>query len=156
MKRKQLNILPMAEPSELLLTPSLTIPIIKSLLQLLKFGQIWKKLVQDLSLNIVLRMMPKCWSGLLPPCFLWPQWQERNACRITDMHFIEKNSRLQYLIRFQNTGTDTTYKVRIQDEISDKLDLQSLGLKVQATHLILHWKTAGCLPSPLIRFIFSG
>lgn len=48
---------------------------------------------------------------------------------ITDMHFIEKNSRLQYLIRFQNTGTDTAYKVRIQDEISDKLDLQSLRIE---------------------------
>ncbi|MFN8332010.1 MAG: hypothetical protein U0T81_12480 [Saprospiraceae bacterium] len=45
------------------------------------------------------------------------------------MHFIEKNSRLQYLIRFQNTGTDTAYKVRIQDEISDKLDLQSLRIE---------------------------
>lgn len=40
-----------------------------------------------------------------------------------DEHFIEPGQDLEYHIRFQNTGTDTAFNVRIEDVISDKLDL---------------------------------
>lgn len=40
-------------------------------------------------------------------------------------HFIEPGQELDYLIRFQNTGTDTAFNVRIDDVISDKLDLST-------------------------------
>ncbi len=43
-------------------------------------------------------------------------------------HFIEKNTPLEYMIRFQNTGTDTAYKVVLVDTLSPFLSPQSLRL----------------------------
>ncbi len=37
-------------------------------------------------------------------------------------HFIERNTDLEYLIRFQNTGTDTAFKVVVLDTLSQYLD----------------------------------
>ncbi|MEO1259775.1 MAG: T9SS type A sorting domain-containing protein [Bacteroidota bacterium] len=39
-----------------------------------------------------------------------------------DEHFIKKNTDIDYLIRFQNTGTDTAFKVVIIDELDTALD----------------------------------
>ena len=39
---------------------------------------------------------------------------------------IEENTNLEYKIRFQNTGTDTAFTVRIEDKISEHLDLESI------------------------------
>lgn len=39
---------------------------------------------------------------------------------------IEENTDLEYKIRFQNTGTDTAFTVRIEDKISKHLDLESI------------------------------
>jgi len=41
-------------------------------------------------------------------------------------HFIEQNQSIEYLIRFQNTGSDTAFTVRIQDTLSNYLDPTSL------------------------------
>lgn len=41
-------------------------------------------------------------------------------------HFIEKNIALDYLIRFQNTGTDTAFTVFIRDTLSSALDPATL------------------------------
>ena len=41
-------------------------------------------------------------------------------------HFIEKNTALEYLIRFQNTGTDTAFTVILKDTLSPWLDLYSV------------------------------
>lgn len=43
-----------------------------------------------------------------------------------DEHFIEANTDLEYLIRFQNTGTDTAFRVVIEDVISPFLDLTTI------------------------------
>ncbi|MFK7775509.1 MAG: T9SS type A sorting domain-containing protein [Saprospiraceae bacterium] len=43
-----------------------------------------------------------------------------------DEHFIEPNTDLEYLIRFQNTGTDTAFTVVLKDTISDLLDITTL------------------------------
>jgi uncharacterized repeat protein (TIGR01451 family) len=43
-----------------------------------------------------------------------------------DDHFIEPNTDLEYLIRFQNTGTDTAFNVVIRDTLSPLLDIQSV------------------------------
>jgi hypothetical protein len=40
-------------------------------------------------------------------------------------HYIDRNVDLRYLIRFQNTGTDTAFTVRITDEISTHLDMRT-------------------------------
>lgn len=42
-------------------------------------------------------------------------------------HFIEKNTPLQYNIRFQNTGTDTAYTVVLLDTLSAYLDVRSIA-----------------------------
>jgi len=43
-------------------------------------------------------------------------------------HFIEKNTALDYMIRFQNTGTDTAYTVVLVDTLSAFLNPQSVRL----------------------------
>ena len=43
-----------------------------------------------------------------------------------DEHFIEPNTDLEYLIRFQNTGTDTAFTVVVRDTLSDLLDFATI------------------------------
>ena len=40
-------------------------------------------------------------------------------------HFVDSTQVLEYQIRFQNTGTDTAFKVRLVDTLSDFLDITS-------------------------------
>lgn len=48
---------------------------------------------------------------------------------ITDKRFIDNEQQLDYVIRFQNTGTDTAFNIRIEDQIPTKeLDLATLSL----------------------------
>jgi len=44
----------------------------------------------------------------------------------SDQHFIEPNTSIEYNIRFQNTGTDTAFTVRIEDRLSSLLDETSV------------------------------
>ncbi len=43
----------------------------------------------------------------------------------SDEHYIENRTELEYLIRFQNTGTDTAFTVFILDTLDNNLDLSS-------------------------------
>jgi len=43
-----------------------------------------------------------------------------------DEHLIEPGTDLEYLIRFQNTGTDTAFRVIIRDTLSPHLDIRSV------------------------------
>lgn len=43
-------------------------------------------------------------------------------------HYIERGTDLQYLIRFQNTGTDTAFNIVVRDTMTDMLDLTTLRL----------------------------
>lgn len=45
-----------------------------------------------------------------------------------DEHYIWPNVDIEYLIRFQNTGTDTAFTVIIRDTISEHLDITSLQM----------------------------
>ncbi len=47
-------------------------------------------------------------------------------------HYIERGTDLQYLIRFQNTGTDTAFTVVVRDTITNMLDLSTLRLGVSS------------------------
>ena len=49
-----------------------------------------------------------------------------------DEHFIWQNVDLEYLIRFQNTGTDTAFTVVIRDTLSEHLDITSLQMGVSS------------------------
>lgn len=44
----------------------------------------------------------------------------------TDEHLIEKGQSLEYLIRFQNTGTDTAFHVRVENPLPSEMDWSSL------------------------------
>ncbi len=45
---------------------------------------------------------------------------------VKDEHFIEQNKDIEYIIRFQNTGTDTAFNVLIRDTLSPFLDVASV------------------------------
>jgi hypothetical protein len=47
-------------------------------------------------------------------------------------HYIERGMDLQYLIRFQNTGTDTAFTVVVRDTITNMLDISTLRLGVSS------------------------
>lgn len=47
-------------------------------------------------------------------------------------NIIGVNQEIEYLIRFQNTGTDTAFQVVITDELSEKLDLSTLRTGVSS------------------------
>jgi sugar lactone lactonase YvrE len=46
----------------------------------------------------------------------------------TANHYTPTDAELKYLIRFQNTGTDTTYTVTVIDTLSENLDIATLQL----------------------------
>ena len=45
---------------------------------------------------------------------------------VTDQHLILPNTPLEYLIRFQNTGTDTAFNVVVRDTLSQFFDVESI------------------------------
>ena len=51
------------------------------------------------------------------------------------MHYTLINDTLEYLIRFQNTGTDTAFTVFIRDTISTSLDINSLEI-INSSHQV--------------------
>jgi hypothetical protein len=48
-------------------------------------------------------------------------------------HYIPQNQDIEYMIRFQNTGTDTAFTVVIRDTITEKLDISTIEYGV-ASH----------------------
>lgn len=47
---------------------------------------------------------------------------------------VKSGDRLEYLIRFQNTGTDTAFTVVIKDTLSTNLDLNSINMGASSHH----------------------
>ena len=60
---------------------------------------------------------------------------------VTERHLVRENTDLEYLIRFQNTGTDVAFTVVIEDELSEYLDLSTL--RVGASSHPCTWKVTG-------------
>ncbi len=48
-------------------------------------------------------------------------------------NYIDKGTELEYMIRFQNTGTDTAFTVRIEDQLSDQFVIESIR-PIMASH----------------------
>lgn len=65
-------------------------------------------------------------------------------------HLIEPGQDLEYLIRFQNTGTDTAFKVVIVDVLPPELDLASIRPGASS-----HPYTYGVTPEGWLTFTFS-
>lgn len=67
-----------------------------------------------------------------------------------DQHFIEENTDLEYIIRFQNTGTDTAFRVVIRDTISPWLDVRRLQAGAAS-----HPYELKIYDSGIVKFIFD-
>ncbi|MEO1515893.1 MAG: T9SS type A sorting domain-containing protein [Bacteroidota bacterium] len=70
---------------------------------------------------------------------------------VGEEHFIEANTELEYIIRFQNTGTDTAFNVLIVDTISSLLDYSSIQLGASS-----HPYEFEMLDENVIRFAFPN
>ena len=66
-------------------------------------------------------------------------------------HFIEKNVDLKYLIRFQNTGTDTAFTVVVKDTLSEYFDINSLQVGV-----VSHAYSLRILEGNILEFRFDN
>lgn len=72
---------------------------------------------------------------------------------ITASHFVLPGSPLDYIIHFQNTGTDTAYKVVVDDLISNDLDLATLEPGLSSHPYTLSIVGSG---QPMLRFTFDN
>lgn len=70
---------------------------------------------------------------------------------IGENNFIYKNTDLEYLIRFQNTGTDTAFTVIIKDTLSQNLALKTLQIGAAS-----HDFTWQLLPDRTLQFSFDN
>lgn len=52
---------------------------------------------------------------------------------------------LEYMIRFQNTGNDTAFQVRVRDTLSSKLDIHTLEIASSSHPFILSYKASNML-----------
>ncbi len=68
----------------------------------------------------------------------------------SDEHYIRPNTDLEYLIRFQNTGTDTAFTVVIRDTIAPELDIPSI--QVGASSHPHEWRIYG---ENILEFTFN-
>jgi alpha-tubulin suppressor-like RCC1 family protein len=57
-----------------------------------------------------------------------PNIKEVTPQGVSDFHLVLSETQLDYTVHFQNTGTDTAYKVVIIDSVSNDLDLATLEL----------------------------
>jgi uncharacterized repeat protein (TIGR01451 family) len=65
-------------------------------------------------------------------------------------HFIDKNTDLHYLVRFQNTGTDTAFNVIVRDTLSGSFDIASLELGIAS-----HDYTFALIGNHILEFRFK-
>lgn len=69
---------------------------------------------------------------------------------VGNQHFVEANTDIDYLIRFQNTGNDTAFKVVLVDTISNFLDINSIELGASS-----HPYNFERIDSNVVQFVFS-
>jgi hypothetical protein len=72
---------------------------------------------------------------------------------VLDKKYISEDAELEYLIRFQNTGSDTAFKIVIKDTLDTDLDISTLSVGV-ASHPY-SWTLSG-EKSPVITWTFSN
>jgi uncharacterized repeat protein (TIGR01451 family) len=64
-------------------------------------------------------------------------------------HYIKKNTDIEYIIRFQNTGTDTAFKVVIIDTLSENVDVSTFRVGTSSHDYKL------VLRNQEVKFIFN-
>ncbi len=70
---------------------------------------------------------------------------------VADGHFIAPGTEIEYLIRFQNTGTDTAFNVQIFDTLSQHLDFTTLRPGSSS-----HPYKFNLLGSGVVQFVFQN
>ena len=68
-----------------------------------------------------------------------------------ESHYIERGQDIEYLIRFQNTGTDTAFTVVVEDVLSPYLEMTSLRLGASS-----HPYNLEIVGSDTLKFIFES
>ncbi|MCU0392646.1 MAG: T9SS type A sorting domain-containing protein, partial [Thermoflexibacter sp.] len=82
-----------------------------------------------------------------------PNDKQVNPIGVTEKRFIKNTDLLEYLVRFQNTGSDTAYTVVIRDTLSKFLDVSSLA--VGASSHSYTWSISG-KGNPVLTFTFNN
>jgi uncharacterized repeat protein (TIGR01451 family) len=72
---------------------------------------------------------------------------------VTEKKFIKNTDLLEYMVRFQNTGSDTAYTVIVRDTLSKFLDISSLVVGASSHSYI--WSISG-KGNPIITFTFNN
>lgn len=65
--------------------------------------------------------------------------------------YIYENQELTYVVRFQNTGTDTAFNIVVSDQINSLLDLSTFQFISSS-----HYCTVDITPSGEVKFIFNN
>ena len=72
---------------------------------------------------------------------------------ITANHYINQGTELNYVIEFQNTGTDTAFNVVVVDTLSDKFDISTFQAGVGSHPYVLEVDGHG---KPVLHLIFNN
>jgi uncharacterized repeat protein (TIGR01451 family) len=72
---------------------------------------------------------------------------------ITENHYVRAGTELEYMIRFQNTGSDTAYKVVIKDRLSQYLDPATLQWGVSSHPYTINITGTD---APVLEFTFNN
>lgn len=72
---------------------------------------------------------------------------------IGEEHLVQPGTELTYTIRFQNTGTDTAFKVVIVDTLSEHLDISTFRTIGSSHNYVVEVKG---LQKPVISFVFNN
>ncbi len=74
-----------------------------------------------------------------------PNDKHANPEGLDSAHFILPGTPIEYLIRFQNTGTDTAFRVQIRDDLSPLLDPLSFHLQASSHPCTITWESGSIL-----------
>lgn len=72
---------------------------------------------------------------------------------ITENHYVKAGTTLDYMIRFQNTGTDTAYTVVVKDSLSEYLDPSTIQWGVSSHPYIINITGT---EKPILEFRFNN
>jgi uncharacterized delta-60 repeat protein len=83
-----------------------------------------------------------------------PNDKQVNPEGVGPQHIVAPGTLLDFMLRFQNTGTDTAYKVVVVDTLSQYLDLSSLELGTSSFPYT--FKLSGAGDNPVMTFVFDN
>ena len=82
-----------------------------------------------------------------------PNDKEVSPAGITENHYVPEDEPLYFTVQFQNTGTDTAYKVVIVDTLSNQLDISTLYI-LGSSHNMEYQLTGDSIP--VLEFTFEN